>query len=157
MKAKNLLIALLLVSFTAFAQQVSVPKSAKDAFSKLYPKATEVKWDKENQGYEASFKLNGKDMSVIFDKEGKVMETETAIEISQLPKGVEKYVMDNYEGFKITGAAKIVKANGEELFEAEVTKGKEKKDLFFDKNGKPEKKDVNNENEKENENEEEED
>ncbi|AFH47877.1 Hypothetical protein IALB_0165 [Ignavibacterium album JCM 16511] len=156
MKTKNLLIALLLFSFTAFAQQVNVPKSAKDAFSKLYPKATEVKWDKENQGYEASFKLNGKDMSVIFDKDGKVMETETAIEISQLPKGVEKYVMDNFKGYKITGAAKIVKANGEELFEAEITKGKEKKDLFFDKNGKPEKKDVNKESEKENEKEEDE-
>lgn len=124
MKAKIFLIAILLVSFTAFAQQVNVPKSAKDSFSKLYPKAIEVKWDKENQGYEASFKFNGKDMSVIFDENGKVLETETAIEVSQLPNGVEKYVMNNYKGFKITGAAKIVKANGEELYEAEVTQGK---------------------------------
>ncbi len=151
MKSTNLLIAMLLVSFTVFAQQVNIPKTVKESFSKLYPKAIEVKWDKENQDYEASFKLNGKDMSVILDKDGKVIETETAIEISQLPKGVEKYVMDYYKGFKITGAAKIIKSNGEELFEAEVTKGKEKKDLFFDKNGKPEKKDVSNENEEENE------
>lgn len=153
MKAKNFLIGLLLISFTAFAQQTNIPKSAKDSFSKLYPKATEVKWDKENQGYEASFKLDGKDLSVIFDKAGKVMETETAIEISQLPKGIEKYVMDNYKGYKITGAAKIVKANGEETYEAEVTKGKDKKDLLFDKSGKPEKKDVNKENENEEEDE----
>ncbi|MFA3782028.1 PepSY-like domain-containing protein [Melioribacteraceae bacterium 4301-Me] len=157
MKAKNLLIAFLFFSFTAFAQQVNIPKAAKDSFSKLYPKATEVKWDKEKQGYEASFKLNGKDMSVIFDKEGKVVETETAIEISQLPKGVEKYVMDNYKGFKITGAAKIIKANGEELFEAEITKGKNSKDLLFDKNGKAEKKDVNKEKENESEDKEDED
>jgi hypothetical protein len=151
MKAKYFLIALALFSFTAFAQQVNVPKSAKDTFSKLYPKTTEVKWDKENQDYEASFKLNGKDMSVIFDKDGKVMETETAIEISKLPKGVDKYVMDNFKEYKITGAAKIIKANGEEIFEAEITKGKDKKDLFFDANGKPEKKDVNKESENENE------
>lgn len=154
MNAKNLLIALLF-SFTAFAQQENVPKSIKDTFSKLYPKATEVKWDKENQGYEANFKLNGKDMSIILDKDGKVMETETAIEIFQLPKGVEKYVMDNYKGFKIISAAKIVKSNGEELYEAKISKGKEKKDLYFDKNGKLEKKDVNNESENENEKDEE--
>lgn len=154
MKAKNLVIALLLISFTSFAQQTNIPKAAKDSFSKLYPKATEVKWDKENQDYEASFKLDGKNMSVIFDKNGKVMETESAIEISQLPKGIEKYVMDNYKEYKITGAAKIVKSNGEELFEAEITKGKDKKDMFFDKNGKPEKKDVNKENENEEEDEE---
>lgn len=145
MKAQHFLIALLIVSFTAFAQQVDVPKSAKDSFSKLYPEATKVKWDKENHDYEASFKLNGKDMSVIFDKEGKVLETETAIEISQLPQNVEKHVMNNYKGYNITGAAKILKANGEELFEAKITKGKEKKDLFFDKNGNPERKDVNKE------------
>jgi hypothetical protein len=157
MKTKNLVIALLFVSFTAFAQQVNIPKTAKDSFSKLYPKAVEVKWDKENQDYEASFKFNGKDMSVIFDKDGKVQETETTIEISQLPKSVEKYVMDNFKEYKITGAAKIIKANGEEIFEAEVTKGKDKKDLFFDANGKPEKKDVNKESENENENEEDED
>jgi hypothetical protein len=90
-------------------------------------------------------------MSVIFDKDGKVQETETTIEISQLPKSVEKYVLDNFKEYKITGAAKIIKANGEEIFEAEVTKGKDKKDLFFDANGKPEKKDVNKENENENE------
>ena len=68
------------------------------------------------------------------------MRTETKIENSQLPKGVEKYVSDNYKGFKISEAAKIVKANGETSYEAEVTKGKERKDLIFDANGKPEKK-----------------
>lgn len=149
MKAKYFLIAILLVSFTAFAQETKIPKAVKDSFSKLYPKVTDVKWDKENQGYEASFKLNGKDMSVILDKDGKVMETETAIEISQLPKGVEKYVMDNYKGFKITGSAKIVTSKGEITFEAEISKDKVKKDLLFDANGKPEKKDLTNEKENE--------
>ncbi len=157
MKARYFLIPLLLVSFTTFAQQVNIPKTAKDSFTKHYPKAAEVKWDKENGDYEASFKFNGKDMSVIFDKDGKTLETETAIEISQLPNGIEKYVRDNYKGFQITGAAEIIKSNGEKLYEAEVTKGNNKKDLFFDKNGKPEKKDLNKENEKENEEEDEED
>lgn len=149
MKAKYFLIGILLVSFTVFAQETKIPKSVKDSFSKLYPKASDVKWDKENQDYEASFKLDGKDMSVILDKDGKVLETETAIEISQLPKGVEKYVMNNYKGFKITGAAKIVNSKGEVTFEAEITKDKVKKDLFFDTNGKPEKKDMTNEKEDE--------
>lgn len=38
--------------------------------------------------------------------------------------------MDNYKGYKITGAANIVKDNSEELFEAEVTKGKERSILL---------------------------
>lgn len=151
MKAKYFLLVILLVSFTAFAQQVKVPKVVKDSFSKLYPKVTDVKWDKENKDFEVSFKFNGKDMSVIFDNDAKVLETETAIEISQLPRGIDKYVSDQYKAYKISGAAKIVKANGEVLFEAEISKGKEKKDLLFDSKGNPEKKDVNKENEEEDE------
>jgi hypothetical protein len=142
MYIKYFLVAFLMFSFTAFAQKTKAPQMVKDSFVKLYPKATDVKWDKEGKDYEASFKLDGNDMSVNLDAKGNLLETETKIETSQLPKGVEKYVSDNYKGFKISEAAKIVKANGETSYEAEVTKGKERKDLIFDANGKPEKKDM---------------
>jgi hypothetical protein len=157
MKTKYFLIIALLFSFTTFvtfAQKTEVPKVVKDSFSKLYPKVKDVKWDKEGKEFEASFKVDKKDKSVLFDGEGNVLETETAIELSQLPSGIDKYVAENYKGYKISGAAKIVKAKGETTYEAEVTKGKERKDLIFDANGKPEKKDVNKEKE---ENEDEED
>ncbi|GAB4127110.1 MAG: PepSY-like domain-containing protein [Ignavibacteriales bacterium] len=156
MKAKYFLIAFLFISFTVFAQEKKVPKAVKDSFSKLYPKVTDVKWDKEGKAeYEAGFKENGKDVSVVFDEKGNLIETETAIQISELPKSVAPFVEKNYAGFKITEAAKIVNAKGEVTYEAEITKGKVKKDLLFDANGKPEKKDVNKE--KENEKEDEED
>lgn len=142
MKIKYFLIVGLLISFTAFAQNVELPKEVKNNFTKLYPKATEVKWDKEGKNYEASFKSDGKEISINLDAKGKVLETETIIETSQLPKGVEKYISDNYKDFKISEAAKIVDANGKISYEAEITKGKERKDLIFDVNGKPEKKDM---------------
>jgi biopolymer transport protein ExbD len=142
MKIKYLLIIPLLISFTTFAQKVEVPKEAKDSFAKLYPKAKEIKWDKEGKDYEASFKLDKKEMSVNLDAKGNLLDTETKIEKSQLPEGVEKYVNDNYKGFKISEAAKIVKADGKIIYEAEVTKQKEKKDLLFDANGKPIKKEM---------------
>lgn len=147
MKARFFFITLLLVSFTAFAQQGKAPKELQNSFSKLYPKATDVKWDKEGKEFEASFKLDGKDISIVFDAKGNAIETETKIEISQLPKGVEKYVIDNYKGFKISEAAKIVDAKGEVTFEAEITKDKVKKDLLFDSKGNIDKKDMDNENE----------
>lgn len=150
MKAKYFLIAILFVSFTVFAQETKIPKAVKDSFSKLYPKVTDVKWDKEGKAeYEAGFKENGKDVSVVFDEKGNPKETETAIEISELPKSVAPFVEKNYAGFKISEATKIVDAKGEITYEAEITKGKVKKDLLFEANGKPEKKDVNKENEKE--------
>ena len=150
MKAKYFLIAMLLVSFIAFAQETKVPKAVKDSFVKLYPKITDVKWDKEGKiEFEAGFKENGTDISVVFDEKGNLKETETVIQISELPKSVAPFVEKNYTGFKITEAAKIVDAKGEVTFEAEITKGKVKKDLLFDSKGNIDQKDMSNENEDE--------
>ena len=148
MKATNFFIILMLVSFTTFAQQTETPQSVKDSFSKLYPKVADVKWDKEGKTeFEAGFKENGKDISVVFDEKGNLKETETAIQISELPKLVVPFIEKNYAGFKISEAAKIVDAKGEVTFEAEIKKDKVKKDLLFDSNGKSEKKDLNKKNE----------
>lgn len=149
MKTHFFLITLLFVSFSAFAQQNNAPKDVRNSFLKLYPEATDVKWDKEGKEFEISFKLDGKDISIVFDAKGNALETETKIEISQLPGGVEKYVSDNYKGFKISEAAKIIATKGEITFEAEITKAKVKKDLLFDSKGNIDKKDKGNKNEEE--------
>lgn len=150
MKAKIFLIALLLASFTVFAQETKVPKIVKDSFTKLYPKVTDVKWDKEGKTeFEAGFKENGKDVSVVFDEKGNLIETETAIQINELPKSAASFVEKNYTGFKISEAAKIISAKGEVTFEAEITKDKVKKDLLFDSKGNIDQKDMSSENEDE--------
>lgn len=150
MKAKIFLIALLLVSFTVFAQETKVPKIVKDSFTKLYPKVTDVKWDKEGKTeFEAGFKENGKDVSVVFDEKGNLIETETAIQINELPKSAASFLEKNYTGFKISEAAKIISAKGEVTFEAEITKDKVKKDLLFDSKGNIDQKDMSSENEDE--------
>lgn len=150
MKAKIFLIALLLASFTVFAQETKVPKIVKDSFTKLYPKVTDVKWDKEGKTeFEAGFKENGKDVSVVFDEKGNLIETETAIQINELPKSAASFLEKNYTGFKISEAAKIISAKGEVTFEAEITKDKVKKDLLFDSKGNIDQKDMSSENEDE--------
>lgn len=131
---KYLLTSLLAVCATvsmSYAQ--SVPAAAKSSFSKLHPQATGVKWDKEDGGYEASFKENGKDMSVVMDAKGVLKETETDVAISELPAAVRTYVAKQMPGKKIKEAAIIVNAAGTKMYEAEVGG----KDLLFDMNGKP--------------------
>ena len=111
----------------------SIPGAAKTAFTKLHPQATVVKWDKEDGGYEASFKENGKTMSVVMDGQGKLKETETDIAVSELPASVRDYVARQMPGKKIKEAAIIVDASGTKKYEAEVGG----KDLMFDMAGKP--------------------
>ncbi|WP_020603172.1 PepSY-like domain-containing protein [Spirosoma spitsbergense] len=111
----------------------SIPGAAKAAFTKLHPQATAVKWDKEDGGYEASFKEKGKTMSVVMDGQGTLKETETDITVSELPATVRDYVAKQMPGKKISEAAIIVDASGVKKYEAEVGG----KDLMFDMNGKP--------------------
>ena len=136
MKLKMILIVISAFSFSLLAQNVDVPKKVQEKFIKLYPKTTEVKWSKEGkEEFEAEFKDNGKSISVVINDEGKLLETETVIEIKELPAAVGPFVAKNYKDYKITEAAKIIDDKGVLTYEAQISKNKEKKDLMFDKDG----------------------
>ena len=120
--------------FSACGQKLpesQVPAATKTAFEKKYP-GIKASWDKEGANYEVNFKQEGKDMSMVIDMNGTIVETETDIPVTDLPKVVQDYVKEHYPGAKIKEAAKIVKANGDINYEAEVNH----KDVVFDVNGK---------------------
>lgn len=126
---------IMLIATLAFAQKMqkkNVPANVITTFQKKYPTATEVKWDKEGENYEASFDLNRTDNSVLLDAKGNIIETEVEIELAQLPNGVLDYVKKHYAGKQIKEGAKITDAKGQVTYEVEI-KGA---DLIFDNNGK---------------------
>lgn len=106
------------------------PVVVQNAFKKDYPQVKKVKWDDEHGTYEAEFKLGNKDMSVTYSAAGMKEETETSLNVKDLPKNISSYVAQKKYG-TIKEAAKIVKADGSVIYEAEVMKG----DLLFDHNG----------------------
>ena len=133
-KSVIILIALVL-STIAFAQKVKVTKVpeivSKSLLSK-YPNAKNIKWDKEENNYEASFENNKIENSVLFSANGKIIETEVEINTAQLPKSILNYIGKNYKDQKVKEAAKIISEKGIITYEAEI----QGKDLFFDENGK---------------------
>lgn len=135
MKTKMfILLAIAISSCGADAQEMKssdVPVAVKSAFEKLYPNVKDVDWEKENANYEAGFEINKTETSVVFDANGKVIETESEIKTSELPQNVIDYVAKNYSDAKIKEAAKITDADGKVMFEAET----EKADLIFDSEG----------------------
>ena len=107
------------------------PAAVKASFTKLYPNVAKVKWEKEGANYEAEFDLNKQETSCLFDAGGNLLETETEIAISDLPKSVSDYVAKNYSGQKISEASKIVDSKKITVYEAEIKEG----DLIFDDKG----------------------
>lgn len=104
-----------------------VPMAVRNAFTKLHP-TTKVKWELEKKDYEAGFILGGKETTEVYSINGVLKETEVTIKLSEFPMAV----MAKLKNLKITEAAKITRADGSVVYEAEV-KGK---DLLFDKDGK---------------------
>jgi hypothetical protein len=126
MKSIVVLIIMLFISFSLYAQVVKTPKQVTNSFEKLYPKASEVKWEKaKHNEYEAGFKNDGKNISVVFDKSGNLLATKISILISDLPKRIPRSIEKNHVGFTITKASKMIDDKGEITFEAEISKDQE--------------------------------
>lgn len=133
---KKLVLAMVLMSLSTLAypqekkeKSVKVPDVVEKSFQKAYP-TTKAEWEKEDGKFEASFKYKGQEMSVVYNAQGALEEKEVEIEANQLPEKVSFYIEKNKLG-KIKEAAKITKANGTIIYEAEVDNG----DALFDAKG----------------------
>ncbi|KUY30612.1 hypothetical protein [Elizabethkingia ursingii] len=111
------------------SENIKVPLAVEQAFQKNHP-SIKPKWEKEAGKYEAGFKQNGKKMSVLYTAAGTLEESEVEITPDQLPASVPQYIAQHKLG-TIKEAAKITKANGSVLYEAEVKSG----DALFDVKG----------------------
>jgi uncharacterized membrane protein YkoI len=126
--------SLLCFALAVYSQKLAaakVPAAVKAGFTKAYPGKVAA-WELENKNYEANFKNGTKTTSVIIDKQGTIVETETEITMSELPSGARSYISNHLKGKKIKETAKIVKANGDVVYEVAVAGG----DFMFDSNGK---------------------
>lgn len=133
---KNVIIfsGFIVLSLAACSQKISadkVPAAVKSGFAKAFPNVS-GEWEKEKGGYEVNFTEKGKKMSCLIDANGSISETETEITVQEMPQAARDYISGKYAGVKIKETAKIVKANGEVIYEAEL----KDHDLFFDQQGK---------------------
>ncbi|MCY7330663.1 MAG: PepSY-like domain-containing protein, partial [Saprospiraceae bacterium] len=109
--------------------QKTPPTAVMTAFNQKFPDMKDVDWGLEKNGqWEAEFDQNGVDMSADFSAEGTWLETETQIKVADLPAAVKTAL----NAKKVKEAARIQRADGSTVYEAEVRH----KDLLFDASGK---------------------
>lgn len=118
------------------------PQKVKDTFSKMFPKARSVKWDKESETeWEAEFKLDGTEYSANFDSNGIWKETEHEINLSQVPETVKATLQKEFKDFDIEEIELSETSKGT-LYEFDVEKGKTELEVAIDVNGKVVKKEM---------------
>jgi hypothetical protein len=143
---KSLLaLAFLIVSFatTGCSQKVNekdIPVPVKTAFNSKFPRATAIKWGKENaKEYEAEFTFNNNAVSANFKLDGSWVETETTIPVSELPAAVTDAVNTKYPGAVYGRTERIEKPGGKTLYEVNITVNGKKKELELNPDGSLEK------------------
>lgn len=134
MKTIIILVSIVAFALNASAQKVSesdVPAVVKTNFASMFPGMKADKWEMENGKYEAEFKQNKIESSVLFEANGTYVQTETEIAVLELPKGVSDYASKNLPGKKIKEASRITAADGSVTYEAEIRGS----DYIFDSMG----------------------
>jgi hypothetical protein len=112
----------------------NLPESVRVTFNAEYSNLEEAKWEKEGDYFEATFKENGMEKSVLYDTEGNVVVTETEINVADLPVVATKYIDQNFDKYAIEEAE--MKQSKEGIFyEAEIKSGNQELDLLFDSQG----------------------
>ncbi len=137
MKSLIVVVGLSLAMCQADAQKIrsnEVPSSIKKSLQQNYG-VKDADWDKEGNSFEANFEQKGKEISVLYDASGSVLETEREISKHELPKAVLEILKKDYADFVIEETARI-DTKGVVTYETEIDKAEQSFDLIFDVNGK---------------------
>lgn len=135
-KVFSWLLLYLCMAAPAFAQKLTVPATVTTAFNTKYPGAANVKWGKESaKEYEAEFKLNGTNVSANFGSDGNWVETETVINVADLPAAVTAAINKKYPGATIIMAEKSEEPGDKVLYEATIKVNGKKKSMELNPDG----------------------
>ena len=140
MKKIILGLGLVFMATTAFAcsdmGKDKVPKVVKDAFSKKFPTAKKVHWDKESdKEWEAEFKMNKMEYSANFLADGTWKETEHEIDKNDIPQAVMNTLSNSFSGYGIE-ESEISETKDGTVYEFEIEKGEREMEVAIDSNGK---------------------
>ncbi|HLS30654.1 MAG TPA: PepSY-like domain-containing protein [Flavobacteriaceae bacterium] len=137
-KAIKLMIVTLLFSGVMFAQDLSsnqVPSVVFNTFKKEFPKANDVEWEMKGDRYNVEFEIGWfSDYEAWFKKSGELIRYEMDISKKDLPDAVRQSIKEQYKGYHVDDATKIVE-NNVETYAVEIEKGNDERDLIFSING----------------------
>ncbi len=97
-----------------------IPEHILQAFSQRFPEAETPEWE-EYRSFEADFKnAEGREVEATFSNSGRLLKTETEIEVEEIPEAVLKALAEDYPNCRIKDAERVEYASGRVLYEIEL-------------------------------------
>jgi hypothetical protein len=102
-KFKTVLTAIvMLFATTAFATEpIKVSPVVKAAFENDFSKASQVRWEKSNDFYFASFTLNNLNVDAAYTEGGELVGTSRRITAEQMPLSISLAIGEKYKGYLV--------------------------------------------------------
>src|SRR5690606_12232695 len=119
-----------------FAQD-SVPQMAKDHFTSMYPTATDVEWDVENDEIEVEFQLNGVKWEGMYDMTGNWKKTKRELKKEEVPQAVmDGLKASEFGTWEADDPHEYQTPTHKSLYGFEVENGSDKRKVFLTPEGK---------------------
>jgi hypothetical protein len=133
---KKLLLILSFAITSIFAFAATPPSIVEKAFLKMYPNAYKINWEQENlKLWTAEFMLDERNCSANFSNYGTWFGTETIISMNDLPLPVADAIQVRYGSWIVRDVYKTETTKQGLLYEADLKKGKRKKEVAFKEDG----------------------
>lgn len=90
-----------LICLITQAQEIaeqSVPLVVRQINQKKYPAVSQRKWTKEGETYAVSQLSNKRKCLACYNKDGKLLSSETEVKISEVPKSMSDFIVANFRG-----------------------------------------------------------
>lgn len=112
-----ILCALLMVASVKPAQGQNTPQEVKEAFEANYPDITKVKWNQDNEVYEADFNYNGRSYRSVYTSDGQWVEDYTIIRDNEIPAAVKDgFTASEYRYWNIDNISRVSLPNAETVY-----------------------------------------
>ena len=133
--------ALAVFSVMTLKIEAEVPEAVEKAIKAEYPDAKigEAEEEKEDGKmiYEVEFTVGKKEYEASITPEGKILEIESEIKVTEIPAIVKKAIMAKYEGATLKEAEELIKEKKVASYEVKlVTKEEKTMEVVFDAKGK---------------------
>jgi hypothetical protein len=128
--------------FSQNAADLNIPDDVKKSFSRNFPRAENVSWNKVGENYKVDCYYKTRGTYAEFSPAGSLIISITDLDLKTLYPPVQKYLDENYGKDKVVLAEKAEKADKQDYYYVQVerkdeeTKEKYIAELFFDKTGR---------------------
>ncbi|MGB3607479.1 PepSY-like domain-containing protein [Psychroserpens sp.] len=140
MKFLKLPILLMALAFFSLGCQDSAnaqaPDAVKKTFKKMYPGENDPDWHTDANGnFESHFKIDGIKYRADYSPNGNWIETETSIDVKDLPDAIRKKIKSDFDDDDITEVEKVEHHSKGTFYDVEFKRKGKNKDIEFKADG----------------------